>query len=99
MNNRQKAKHWKQLYEGIMKEPKPVRIDTLPLVHYRANCVIPMTNIVIASNDKISSERVVMSQIMNELAPLIKKNIICQQIDDIDALAYSVDLWMRGHSN
>lgn len=99
MNNRQKAKHWKQLYEGIMKEPKPVRIDHLPLAHYRANCVIPMTNIVIASNDKISSERVVMSQIMNELMPLVKKNIICQHRDEIGALAYSVDLWMRGHSN
>lgn len=99
MNNRQKAKHWKQLYEGILKEPKPVKIDYLPLAHYHVNCEIPICHIAIASNDKILSEHVAMSQIMNELRPLVKKNIICQRRDEIDALVYSVDLWMRGHSN
>lgn len=98
MNNRQKAKHWKQLYEGILKEPKPVKIDYSPLVHYHANCEIPMTDIAIASNDRVLTERIIMSQIMNELMPLVKKNIICQRRDEIDALVYSIDLWMKGEN-
>ena len=98
MNNRQKAKHWKQLYEGILKKPKPVKIECPPLVHYRANCEIPMTNIAIASNDKILCERMIMSQLMNELIPLVKKNIICQHRDEVDALVYSIDLWMKGEN-
>ncbi len=94
MNNRQKAKHWKQLYEGIMKEPKPIIIQQDPLAHHRANCSIPMSQYMVMLPDTIREDRI-MTSLMQEATNILVKHVKWKTNRITDTIDFSVEFWTR----
>ena len=94
MNTRQKAKHWKKLYEGIMKEPKPIIIQQDSLVHHRANCSIPMSQYLVMLPDT-TRENTIMTHLMQEAAHTLVKHVNWKTNHITDTVDFSVEFWTR----
>ena len=94
MNNRQKAKHWKQLYEGILKESKPIIIQPDPLVCHRANCSIPLSNYVVSLPDTTRENRI-MTSLMQEAASILVRHVKWKTNHVTDTVDFSVEFWTR----
>lgn len=94
MNARQKAKHYKRLYEALgATKINPTIIGTRDLKHYKAEIVMPNRDVL----DRPSNlEGIVTAKLLSELEPVIKSSIVSETNPyDIDATRYSVDIWVR----
>lgn len=95
MNNRQKAKHFKRLYESQLLRPVPIvyrYIDKYQ--HYRIQKTLPIREVV-RTFDDIMLDEVVISDILKELKPLIRESVVSHRDDAMDSFVYSVDLYIR----
>ena len=66
MNNRQKAKHFKRLYEQGLQKPYPVEIRTLPLKHFTARYSISKSEL------NYYPQELLMNTIQNQLISQLK---------------------------
>ena len=95
MNNRQKAKHFKKLYESQLLRPVPIVYKYIDeYQHYRIQKALPIREVVHTFDDVMLNE-IVTSEILKELKPLIKESVVSHRDDTIDSFVYSVDLYMR----
>lgn len=96
MNARQKAKHFKKLYEeSLPKKPYPVVYKTAPLKHYRIEQFIDTKTVFYTADNDQLPRTLVENKILNELRPLIYENIIVEKEAYYDAFRVSLDLWMK----
>lgn len=95
MNARQKAKHFKRLYEETLpKKPYPVVYKSALPRHYRVQQLIDMRDIVCSQDDPQLLKTLIENRILQELRPLIRDNIITEKDEYINKYRYSLDIWM-----
>ena len=76
MNNRQKAKHWKRLYEeSLPKKPYPVVYQTILPKHCRISQMIDARDIVYLQDTPQLLRTHIENRILQELRPLIWDNL------------------------
>lgn len=96
MNLRQKAKHFKKLYElGLPKKPYPVIYETHRAKHYRVCHMIDQREIAYAQQ---TSQQLLQTQIENsilrELRPVIWDNLKEEKDLYTGKVIYSLDVWL-----
>lgn len=95
MNARQKAKHYKRLYEALgATKINPTIVATPELKHYKAQVVIPHSDheaFGLASN----LEELVTGKLLSELEPVIKDSIVGETDPYLMGTRYSVDIWVK----
>ena len=85
MNNRQKAKHFKRLYEmGLPKKPYPVVYEHVDLQHYKAQTVTERW-------DEVPMY-VIEDKLVQNIREILKENIKIEH-DIYDRNVYSLDIW------
>lgn len=95
MNARQKAKHFKRLYENSLpKTPYPVVYETTLPKHYRVQQLINNRDVVYMQDEPQIMKSIIENRIMQEIRPLIYDNLIVEKDEHIDAYRYLLDLWM-----
>ena len=90
MNARQKAKHYKKLYEQ-MKLPI-YSVDRTNLQHYRIEKMSPFDNVL--SSPEIAG-RMIMDSILKDLEPIIKKNICFETNNQYREVIADIDIWLK----
>ena len=84
MNNRQKAKHFKCLYEmGLAKKPR-VTFQYIRPQHYKAQCVM-----------MCEDSELAVKKLMQSIEPIVMDNMKIETSDFTNAKTYSVDIWME----
>ena len=90
MNARQKAKHFKRLYEeALPKKPYPVVYKTISPKHYRIQQLMDRDIVYLQDNPQLLKTHI-ENRILQELRPLIWDNLITEK----DRYRYSLDIWM-----
>ena len=93
MNLRQKAKHFKRLYEeSLPQKPYPVVIKTILPKQYRVQLLMDIRDIIYLQDNPQLLKTHIENRILQELRPLIWDNLITEQ--DIYKYRYSLDIWM-----
>ena len=92
MNARQKAKHFKRLYEeSLPKRPYPVVYQSLPMLHYKAEYLakdlIEPTEII---------EKAVVDILLQKIRPIVQDNMQKELWGEYGYWKYSIDLWAPG---
>jgi predicted class III extradiol MEMO1 family dioxygenase len=87
MNNRQKAKHFKRLYEmGLPKKPYPVVFEHIDLKHYKTQTVTERW-------DEVPMY-IIEDKLVQNIREILKENIKAEH-DIYDRNVYSLDIWME----
>lgn len=95
MNARQKAKHFKRLYEeALPKKPYPVVCKTLLPKYYRISQMIDARDIAYLYDNPQLLKTHIENRILRELRPLIWDNLIIEKDKYIDKYRYSLNIWM-----
>lgn len=95
MNNRQKAKHWKRLYEqSLPKKPYPVVYQTILPKHYRISQMIDARDIAYLQDNPQLLRTHIENRMLQELRPLIWDNLIVEKVEYVDKYRHSLDIWM-----
>lgn len=94
MNARQKAKHFKRLYEESLKKPYPVVHQTILPKHYRVSQMIDAREIAYAQDTPQLMRTHIENWILQELRPLIWDNLKVELDRYINKYRYSLDIWM-----
>jgi len=95
MNARQKAKHFKRLYEeALPKKPYPVVYKTILPRHYRVQQLIDRDDMVYLQDKPQLLKTHIENRILQELRPLIWDNLITEKDRDTNKYRYSLDIWM-----
>ena len=97
MNARQKAKHFKRLYEALgATKINPTIIGTHDLKHYKAEFIMPNREVFdLGLNFKENLEELITGKLLSELEPAIKDCIVSESDQYIDATRFSIDNWVR----
>lgn len=93
MNNRQKAKRFKQLYERTRTSFVPTKIQTLPLTHYRAETRITHHDVSFFGEDILL--QMAVDDLTQKLKPLVKEKMICTDDKPLDCFNCSIDVWVK----
>ena len=95
MNARQKAKHWKRLYEEkLPKKPYPIMYQSIgEYQHYKAHYSMPRNNMSFFNADDL--EEVVCRQLLSQLKPLVKKKMERFEDPEMGSVWYDLDIYMR----
>lgn len=95
MNARQKAKHFKRLYEeSLPKKPYPVIYQTCFGQHYRIRHAIDSREIAYVESSSTLLKTHIENGILRELRPLIWDNLKAEKDIESDKVIYSLDIWM-----
>ena len=95
MNTRQKAKHFKRLYEeALPKKPYPVVYKTTLPMHYRVQQLIDRSDVYRLQDDTLLMKTLIVNRILQELRPMIWDNLIIEEDKYSDKYRYSLDVWM-----
>lgn len=95
MNARQKAKHFKRLYEeALPKKPYPVVYKTILPRHYKVEVCMDMRDIVYLDPQLLKIH--IENRILQEIRPMIWDNLITEKDRDTNKPIYSLDIWMGG---
>ena len=94
MNLRQKAKHFKRLYEeGLPKKPYPVIHETHSAKHYKAHYMIDEREIACSEQPELLESEIVNS-IIRELRPAIQDRLKAEKDPYSNKVIYSLDVLM-----
>jgi len=92
MNARQKAKHFKRLYEeSLPQRPYPVIYKTLPLQHLKAEYL--------AKDLKEPTEimeKAIADILLQKFRPIVQDNMQKEFLGEYGYWRYSIDLWAPG---
>lgn len=92
MNNRQKAKHWKQLYEmSLPKKPYPIVYQTSPLQHLRYIQSIRKLEMIQGGS---LLEGNIKNLLVKKMGDELKSRIISNENIEMDTIEYSIDIWV-----
>lgn len=95
MNARQKAKHFKRLYEEVLpKKTYPVMYKTLLPKHYRISQMIDARDIADSPDTPQLLKTHIESRILQELRPLIWDNLKTEKDSYSDKYRYWLDIWV-----
>jgi len=95
MNLRQKAKHFKKLYEDALpKKPYPVVYSTHGVKHYRICDTIDEEDIAYAQQTPQLLKLHIENGILRGLRPVIWDNLKVEKDSHTNKFIYSVDVWM-----
>ena len=95
MNARQKAKHFKRLYEeSLPKKPYPVIYQTYTGQHYRIRHAIECRDIAYAESNPTLLKTHIENGILREMRPLIWDRLKTEKDLYTDKIIYSLDVWM-----
>ena len=95
MNLRQKAKHFKKLYEVTLpKKPYPVIYETRGAKHYRVRNIVDERDIICAQQTPQLLKTHIENGILKELRPVIWDNLKAEKDLYTDKIIYSLDIWM-----
>ncbi len=93
MNNRQKAKKFKRLYEELLKIPYPVSyVYKTSLQHYKAEWMVRREDFYELTQTGMI-DKVAAASLLKKLEPLVKDNMYSYKDDKADAIRYCIDLW------
>lgn len=96
MNNRQKAKHWRKLYEQqLPKKPYPVVYQHILPTHYRLEYLIDPRELYSSINDQQLIKTHIENEMMRKLRPLVWDHLKAQQDIYKGMIRYSLDVWME----
>ncbi len=96
MNARQKAKHFKRLYEeALPKKPYPVVYKTLFPKHYRISQMIDARDIAYLQDNPQLLKTHIENRILQELRPLIWNNLKTEKDFYSDKYRYWLDIWVE----
>lgn len=94
MNLRQKAKHFKKLYEDALpKKPYPVIYETYRAKHYIVRHMVDKREIDYAPSPQLFQTQIENS-ILRELRPVIRDNLKAEKDLYTNKIIYSLDVWM-----
>lgn len=95
MNLRQKAKHFKQLYEmGLPQKPAPFRYMYLNDYQlYKANSTFKWRDTQILNEDQM--KEFACRKILSKLEPLIKDRLERYENKEFDVIEYELDIYLR----
>ena len=93
MNNRQKAKRFKQLYERTRTNFAPTKFETLPLTHYRAETRITRYDVCFFGKDILL--QMAVDDLTRKLKPLVKDKMISTDDKSLDCFNCSIDVWVK----
>lgn len=94
MNLRQKAKHFKKLYEDALpKKPYPVIHETHRAKLYRVRKMVDKRDLAYAPSPQLLQTQIENS-ILRELRPVIRDNLKAEKDLYTDKIIYSLDVWM-----
>jgi hypothetical protein len=92
MNNRQKAKHWKQLYEmSLPKKPYPVVYQKTSLQHLRYVQSIRKLELIQGGS---LLEGNIRNLLVKKTCEELKGRIIAIENIEMDSIEYSLDIWV-----
>lgn len=95
MNLRQKAKHFKRLYEDALpKKPYPVKYETHNAKHYRVCNMVDEKDIAYTQQTPQLLKTHIENGILRELRPIIWDNLKAEKDLYTDKIIYSLDVWM-----
>ena len=94
MNNRQKAKHFKKLYECFLKKHDPIVREYVPLQHYACEYSIPIDSRMLDYNPELLQDQVTQ-RFINEYKDIFKGNIETKENPDAGRLEYELHIWLR----
>lgn len=98
MNARQKAKHFKKLYEqGLPKKPYPVVYKTIMPKHFRIEQLVDMVDINCAQDSTQMLKTHIEHKIFQLLKPLIWENLKTEKDLYTGKLIYRLDVWFDSH--
>lgn len=96
MNTRQKAKHFKRLYEeSLPKKPYPIVYKTILPKHYRISQLIDARDIAYAAVSPQLKKTLIENRILQELRPLIWDNLKTEKDLDFGNYRYWLDIWVE----
>lgn len=91
MNNRQKAKHWKQLYEmSLPKTPYPIVYQHTSLQHLRYVQSIRKLELIQGGS---LLEGNIRNLLVKKACEELKGRIIATENIEMDSIEYSLDIW------
>ena len=92
MNNRQKAKHWKQLYEmSLPKKPYPIVYQTSPLQHLRYVQSIRKLELIQGGS---LLEGHIRNLLVKKVGDELRNRIVSRENIKMDSIEYSIDVWV-----
>ena len=95
MNARQKAKHFKRLYEeSLPKKPYPVIYQTHSGQHYRIRHAIDCREIAYAESNPTLLKTHIENGILRELRTIIWDHLKAEKDIISDKVIYSLDIWI-----
>ena len=95
MNLRQKAKHFKKLYEDVLPtKPYPVIYETRGTKHYRVCNMVDEKDIAYAQQTPQLLKTHIENGILRELRPIIWDNLKAEKDLYTDKIIYSLDVWI-----
>ena len=95
MNNRQKAKHWKRLYEeSLPQKPYPVVLETHPLQHFSAKYSVPRMDRDIFDNPD-TFINTVTNQLISQFKAYLKDSVIISEDIKRDRMEFELSIWLR----
>lgn len=93
MNARQKAKHYKKLYESLgATKINPTIIARPELKHYKAEVVMPYRQ---TEGLPSNLEEYVTAKLLSEVEPVIKDSIVSETDPYMMGTRFSIDIWVR----
>lgn len=93
MNARQKAKHFKRLYEeALPKKPYPVVYKTILPMHYRISQLIDAKDIAYVQDNPQLLKTHIENRILQEIRPLIWDNLKTKKDPYSDKYRYWLDI-------
>jgi hypothetical protein len=98
MNARQKAKHYKKLYERLLpREPYIINTyDSVPMEHHKIACLVSMSKIAHDLQDKpLLLKTLIENRILHNLKPLIWDHLRIEKDLYTDAYKYQLDIWLE----
>lgn len=95
MNNRQKAKHFKRLYEQILTKRVPYVVHVEKPRHYEIVKRLASEDVINSSDTPALLRRRITDSIVQELKPLIWQNIIAERELYTGAYRYQLDVWFK----
>lgn len=94
MNLRQKAKHYKKLYETIIpKKPYPVVYVERGAKHYKVHTFALEKEIEFADKEPLRFKYNIVNAIMRELKPYIWDNLIVERDKYTGGATFTLDIW------
>lgn len=95
MNARQKAKHFKRLYEEqLPKKPYPVVYPAMLPKHYRIQLLVKTRDLVDLHGESQLLKNCMVNDMLRKIRPLIEENLIVERNIRLDAQLCSLDLWI-----